>query len=340
VYSSYATYGFSLRKVYSFKLGTRLEHTRIGGDFFSNDTEISQQYTNFIPSVVASRDFGKDKSQKLKLSYTRRVQRPNIYFLNPYLNTSDPRIFSKGNPSLDAELTDSYELGYSTFIKKSNLNFSLYSRRTNNAIESVSNLVPLDSLIATDDPEAEVILTSFQNVARNATYGMSVFGSTKLTEKWTINGNVNTYYVVLKSRSLNTTNTGLMYNANISSSYQFDKGFSAQFSGFLNSPRVQLQGRTSAYQYYSIAAKKELFKKRGSISLGLDNPFNRTIRFRNELDAARFTSRSNNYIYNRGVRVSFNYQFGKMDNKPCRPKKSIRNDDQKSGGDGQGQGQQ
>jgi hypothetical protein len=128
-----------------------------------------------------------------------------------------------------------------------------------------------------------------------------------------------------------------MYNANISSSYQFDKGYSAQFSGFLNSPRVQLQGRTSAYQYYSIAAKKELFKKKGSLSLGLDNPFNRTIRFRNELDAARFTSRGNNYVYNRGVRVSFNYQFGKMDNRAGRPKKSIRNDDQKAGGDNQGQ---
>jgi hypothetical protein len=337
VYSGYATYGFSLQKVYTFKLGARMEHTRIGGDFFSNDTQISQQYTNFIPSIVASRDFGKDKNQKLKLSYTQRVQRPNIYFLNPFLNTSDPRIFSRGNPELDAELTDSYELGYSTFIKKSNLNFSLYSRRTNNAIESVSSLVPLDSLITTDDKEARVIYTTFQNVARNATYGMSVFGSTKLTDKWTVNGNVNAYYVTLKSASLNTTNDGFMYNANISSSYQFDKGYSAQFSGFLNSPRVQLQGRTSAYQYYSIAAKKELFKKKGSLSIGLDNPFNRTIRFRNELDAARFTSRSNNYVYNRGVRVSFNYQFGKMDSRPGRPKKSIRNDDQKSGGDNQGQ---
>lgn len=337
VYSGYATYGFSLRKVYSFKLGARVEHTRIGGDFFSNDTQISQEYTNFIPSIVVSRDFGKDKNQKLKLSYTQRVQRPNIYFLNPYLNTSDPRIFSSGNPNLDAELTDSYEIGYSTFIKKSNLNFSLYSRRTNNAIESVSRLTPLTELINTTDTEAQVIYTTFQNVARNATYGASVFGSTKLTDKWTVNGNVNGYYVTLKSASLNTTNDGIMYNANISSSYQFDKGYSAQFSSFFNSPRVQLQGRTSAFQYYSIAAKKELFKKKGSLSIGVDNPFNRAIRFRNELDAARFTSRGNNYIYNRGVRVSFNYQFGKMDNKPGRPKKSIRNDDQKSGGDGQGQ---
>ncbi|SMB91608.1 TonB-dependent receptor [Hymenobacter roseosalivarius DSM 11622] len=337
VYSGYATYAFSLRKVYSFKLGSRLEHTRIGGDFFSNDTEISQRYTNFIPSLVASRDFGKDKSQKLKLSYTRRVQRPNIYFLNPYLNTSDPRVFSSGNPNLDAELTDSYELGYSTFIKKSNLNFSLYSRRTNNAIESVSRLVPLSTLIDTDDAEAQVLYSTFQNVARNATYGASVFGSTKLTEKWTLNGNVNTYYVILKSPSLNISNSGLMYNANLSSSWQFSKGYSAQFSGFLNSPRVQLQGRSSAYQYYSLAAKKELFKKKGSLSIGLDNPFNRAIRFRNELDAARFSSRSVNYNYNRGVRVSFNYQFGKMDSGAGRPKKSIRNDDQKSGGDGQGQ---
>ena len=104
VVAGYASYGFGLGEKYSFKLGSRYEQTFIDADFRSNDTTLVDNYFNFIPNVMVARDLG--ENQKLKLSYTRRIQRPLIFYLNPFINTSDPRNIFYGNPELDPELTD------------------------------------------------------------------------------------------------------------------------------------------------------------------------------------------------------------------------------------------
>ncbi|PJJ61184.1 outer membrane beta-barrel family protein [Hymenobacter chitinivorans] len=329
VYASYLSYGFALGKTLTFKVGGRLEHTRIDGDFRSDNTTLRTNYTNLVPSLQAAWDVTKD--QKLKLSYTRRIQRPSIYYLNPYLNTSNPRNIVVGNPTLAAELTDAYELGFNTYVRKSSFTFSAYSRQTNNAIEAVARTVAARDIMPTAD-STQLLFTTFQNVARNATYGLSVSGSTKLTPKWTLSGNVNYYYVRVQSPALSLSNDGTMHNANITSAWQFDKGWSAQFTGLFNSRRIQLQGRSSGYRSYNVAVKKELFQKKGSLTLAVINPFNRQLVFRNDLATDRFAYTDNSYFLNRNLRLSFSYQFGKLDNRPARPKKSIRNDDQKEGG--------
>ncbi|MCB2377479.1 TonB-dependent receptor [Hymenobacter sp. BT635] len=331
VYAGYLAYGFAVGKTLTFKLGGRVEHTRIDGDFVGEQVTLQTAYTNVVPSLQAAWDVAKD--QKLKLSYTRRIQRPSIFYLNPYINTSNPRNILVGNPGIDAELTDSYELGYNTYINKSSITFSGYWRQTNNSIEAVSRTVPARSILPTSDSTL-VLLTTFQNVARNATSGLSISGSTKLTPKWNLTANVNIWYVWVKSAALNLENGGSMHNANITSAWQFDNGWTAQFTGLFNSRAVELQGRSSGYRSYNLAVKKELFQKKGSLTLAVVNPFNRQLIFRNRLDTDQFTYTDNSYFLNRNVRLSFNYQFGKLENRPARPKKSIRNDDQKQGGNG------
>jgi hypothetical protein len=123
-----------------------------------------------------------------------------------------------------------------------------------------------------------------------------------------------------------------VYHLNLNTSYTFPKGFSAQFFGFFNSPRVQLQGRFGGFYNYNFAVKKELFNKKGSVSLGLDNPFNRAVRMESIFGSPTFLTHDVRNMYRRGVRVSYNHQFGKMDfNAKPRRKKSISNDDAKSG---------
>jgi outer membrane receptor protein involved in Fe transport len=320
VLAGYATYAFNWRKI-SFKLGGRYEQTAIRANFQSSDTSFAQGYGNFIPGVTLSRDL--TKSQKMRLAYTQRIQRPQIYYLNPFVNYSDTLNLFYGNPTLNPELTHSFELTYSTFAKSNSGNASLYWRQTDNAIESVRTV---DSL--------GVNRTTFRNIAGNRTVGVSLFGSLQPTTKWRVSGNVNVFYSQLTSPALNAVNSSWMYQFNVNSSYTFPKGFSAQGFGFFNSPRVQLQGRYGGFYNYSLAVKKELLGKKGSVSLGLDNPFNRAVRMKSffqtpATDAGPgFVSSDVRNLYRRAVRLSFNYQFGKMDfdAKPRR-KKSITNDD-------------
>ena len=113
--AAYASYGFSLNKKYNFKLGSRFEHTSINGDFTSTETTITQNYENFIPSIAVSRTL--KNNQTIKFNYTKRIQRPELCYLNHFKNCMDKFNIQVVNHNLEAELTNSYKLGYNKFVK-------------------------------------------------------------------------------------------------------------------------------------------------------------------------------------------------------------------------------
>ncbi|GAB3810817.1 TonB-dependent receptor domain-containing protein [Pontibacter rugosus] len=338
VYAAYATYGFIFKKV-NVKLGARFEQTEIDADYYKEDTEgkpssspFTDSYNNLIPSVAFS--YTVKEKHTFKANFTQRIQRPSLFYLNPFDQNQAPGTVVRGYPELDAELTDLFELGYSTYFKTSFVSANLYMRQTDNAIETVNG----DN---SGLPDGTTVLT-FGNVAKNKTYGMSFYGSIKPVNKLTIGGSSNVYFVDLKSDTV--SNSGWMYNINANSSYDFGKGFSAQFNGGFNSRRINLLGSFASFSYHSLAFKKELFAGKGGVSVGLDNPFRKSMKMKN--DVAVYNKEGNleyeqNILinnYNRGARVTFDYRFGKMDKqKAPRRKRSIRNDDTKQG-DGNGAG--
>ncbi|WP_303312651.1 TonB-dependent receptor [Hymenobacter sp. BT730] len=326
VLAGYATFTTSLGKKYTARLGARVERTDLRGNFQNQDDEFRLTYTNVLPNVALTHNL-KQPGSSLRATYSRRIQRPSIFYLNPYRNESDPRNISQGNPELDAEFTDNYELNWNTFAKGTSINVSVFSRQTNNAIERVY----------TTDENGRVLAT-YGNVARNQTYGLNLFGSAKPLPKWDISGNISAYYVYLSSKTLNTSNRGVVYSANINSGYKLGKGISFQMFAMLNSPRIQLQGTSSPWQMYSLGLRKDLWKGKGDLTLNADNPFSSYVKLTNDFDTGQSVSTNTTYVYNRGVRAAFSYRFGKLENKPSRPKRSIRNDDQKQGEGGNGQG--
>ncbi|MBC3542189.1 TonB-dependent receptor domain-containing protein [Rufibacter sediminis] len=326
--AAYASYEFSLLKKYNFKLGTRYEHTKVDGDFRSTETSVKQHYNNFIPNVAISRAL--KNNQTVKFNYTKRIQRPQLGLLNPFENRTDTFNIQVGNPNLRAEITHAYELGYSAFSKSgTSVNATLFWRQTNNSIEAYTL------------PNQEgVNYTRFGNIGRNASYGANVFASTKFLEKGNVSGNLNVYQLDLESRTseLNATNSSLMFHANLNASYAFNKGISAQLFSLYNSRRVTLQGKASAFAMYSFAVKKDILQKNGSISVGVENPFSASLKQRTTFQTASAEQVSTQYMYNRQVRISANYKFGKMASAKNQPKrkKKINNDDAKSDGDSNG----
>ncbi|WBO83563.1 outer membrane beta-barrel family protein [Hymenobacter yonginensis] len=342
VLAAYATYGFSLSKKLTSRLGARLERTDITGRFTQGEaSRFTQNYTSLLPNVSLSYQPGKP-GQTVRLAYSQRIQRPQIFYLNPFINASDSLNISYGNPRLNPEFTDSYELNYTTFVKGVVLNGSVYTRRTGNAIETVRFV-----------DEQGVQNQTFRNIGRNATYGASLFGSFKPVPLWDLSGNLNFYYVSLNSPALDVTstafrNSGLMYSININSSYKFAKagddtatpwrrGLSIQVNAGLNSPRIQLQGQQRAWAFYSMGLRKSLLQDKADLTLNADNFLQATRNLNTILETPQFTQESNNYIYLRGVRLAFNYRFGKVSTQAPKRRKGIQNDDAKQG---EGSGQQ
>lgn len=326
VMASYLNYRINLEGGWGAQVGGRYEMTVIEGNFISQETKLNTDYDNWIPSLAVSKSFKKNNTS-LKASYNQRIQRPNIFFLNPNINDANPRNIQYGNPNLDPELTHSFELGYNTFVKGTAINVSLYSRLTNNSIERYSFEVN------------DTVNTTFANIGKNATYGGSIYANYKITKQWDISGNANVYFVNLNSNSglVSASNSGIMYNANLNSSYDLGKGWKAQAFGFFNSPRVQLQGKMSAFSFYSLGVRKEFWDKKGSLGVSMDNPFRKALVFYNQQETDQFLIDGETAMYNRGFKLNFSYQFGKMEAKGPRSfkrKKSINNDDMKGEGGG------
>ncbi|MFC6997946.1 TonB-dependent receptor domain-containing protein [Rufibacter roseus] len=319
--AGYASYEFTLNKKFSFKAGVRYEHTSVYGDFTSTQTQVKQQYGNFIPSLAISRKI--KENQTIKFNYTKRIQRPQLSYLNPFENRTDTFNIQVGNPHLQAEITDSYEFGYSAFTKSgTSVNATFFWRQTDNSIEPY--LVPT----------AEgVNYQRFGNIGYNASYGLSLSAGAKFLKKGNVNSNLNIFYMDMESRSseLRMANSSMMYSLNMNVSYAFSKGFAAQAFGQYVGSRVMLQGKTQPFTMYNLAVKKDVLQKRGSITLGVDNIFSSSLRQGRTYRTPAFDQAYDQYIFNRQVKLSASYKFGKANGKSQpRRKKKINNDDAKS----------
>jgi ferric enterobactin receptor len=336
VYAAYATFGFTLAKKYGFKLGGRYEETHINGAAtgVSTSSPVVNTYRNFVPSVVVSRSF--KNFQTVKLSYNKRLQRPSIFYLNPFRNSADPLNQSEGNPTLSPELADNVELNYSTFIKSTIINTSVYYRHTSNVIESVVKNLTLNPGTS---QERNISLSTYENVGNNNSVGFNFFGSINPIKKLTLRTNFNVYSYDINlgnnsvNYSANQNQVYLMYNAYINATVILPKSYTFETFLITNSPRRSFQGTYPSFNMWSLGAKKEIWKKKGSIGINVIDPFNQNKNFTTKINSPYFNQTSNYSVPFRSVGVSFSWKFGQL--KVQDSKKGVKNDDQKQG-DSQG----
>ncbi|RYC68849.1 TonB-dependent receptor domain-containing protein [Spirosoma sordidisoli] len=313
IVSGYTALRVETKQKWTLNLGARLERTFIDGNFLTTQTTLTNQYTNLIPSVTISKGL---KTHTLKTSYTQRIQRPQLWFLNPWVNASDPRNLQTGNPYLDPELNHAVELGHSVTTKSNlSVNTAFYWRMTNNAIEYVRTV-----------DEAGIALSKPQNIARRIAYGMNMNLSGQATKTWTLNGGLDVRYVDLNSPMLNQRNSGLVGNANISSTYKMPHNYTFQANGNFNSGWVNLQGKGSSFYWYGFALKREMMNKKASLTLGVNNPFNRGVSQRLRQSAPTFESDTRFFFVSRSARLAFEWRFGQMSSGGKQSRK-VQNDD-------------
>jgi ferric enterobactin receptor len=325
VLAIYSIYNLAVGKKNALSLGTCIEQTAILGEFSGVQSGFSNSYFNVLPSVSATRTL-KEPGHTLRLSFWRRIQRPNIYYLNPYVNQSSLNNVYYGNPTLSPELTNSYELAYSTFGKKTSLNASACVRYTGNSIERY-NLYN-DVLARTE--------STYSNLATNATYGVSLYGSLKPTNTVNVSSNLTLTYNHLASVALDRTTSQLSLNMSLNSSWKISKLYTLQGFGGFDTAGVQLQSRYSGHGYYSLALKPMLLQDKADLTLNASDFLQPGREFRSVTTTDQFTSTSISYQYQLAVRLSFNYRFGKLNSNGGRQRRAICNDDSKDGGSSTG----
>jgi len=326
VYSGYLSSTIKFPNKIGVIAGVRYEKTVISGSFENVKQDFENDYNNVLPSVTISKRF-KDFST-LKLSFNERIHRPGLRQINPFINNIDPQNISFGNPKLSPELTKQVELGYSKFLKGAMVNFSVYYRNT---VDVINSFLKVNSNGISE--------TTYFNIGTSNTYGANIFSSLKLFKVLDIRGNLNLNKIKIEgvgNRS-GLISENIAYNAFLSSNLNLKRGWVFEIWGFFNSPKYTLQGRRPSFSMFSIGIQKEIFKGNGKIGLRLVEPFNEYKIFKTEAEGRNFYQVNELSIPFRSIGITFSYRFGKLDFKSR--KSAIRNDDLKSSGSEEDEGE-
>jgi ferric enterobactin receptor len=311
VYAVYSEMSFPLGKLFDAKVGGRYERTEINSFYSNAQEEVNNGYNTLVPSFFILRKLG--EKQTLKFNYSKRIERPDYGDLNPYINTSDPKNVYTGNPYLNPEIGNRYELAYNDDLGKSgSFMVTLFYRENKDDIQPF--IVYYPSIQVGDTVYTNVAVTTRENIGIEKNIGTNIFCDLHINSKLNIRSNLFFFYrhtinQVDKGYNSNSTN----YRFNINASYQFNKDFAAEFFGNFNSPRHEAQGRYPSFTSYSMAVRKQLWNKKASIALTANNIFSKYIDQQTYLFGPGFATSSVRKIPFRSIGINFTWKFGKLE---------------------------
>jgi outer membrane receptor protein involved in Fe transport len=323
VAASYVSYTFSPFKNYTLRAGTRYEYTSINADFQSGSAVAIPDYGILVPSLNISRKF--DNGDLVKLGYNRRIQRPSIEFLNPNIQASNPLNISSGNPTLQPEFTNNFELAYSTNIKNNHFNFSAFMRNTNDAIQTIRTT------------SGDTVKTNYQNLGKQNAYGASLSANLSISKKLSLNGGLDLNYLTLDNQDpdplFHASNHGNVTNYRLFGSYDLSDKYSIQAFAFHRSRQIQLQGYQGSFSIYNLSINRKFAGKKGTIGIGGDNFLTNALKIPTVVNSGNINQNAENIMHNRSIEITLSYKIGGLSQaKPKKPKKTINNDDLKQDG--------
>jgi outer membrane receptor protein involved in Fe transport len=319
IYAYYLSTTFSLFNFIDGKAGLRDEYTNSTSDF---PNTVLPSYNILAPSFVLSHKI--DKTQTIKFSYSYRLQRPGYNQLNPFENISDPHNISTGDPNLKPEYGHNFELGYNkSFSNGANIYVAGFYRYNTNDLQSFTTFVP--NLKVGDSTYTNVSLTNQENIGREVTEGVNLFGSLPVG-KLTFRSNM-FFADRITSNPGSPEVSGLAYRINLNASYEFAKDLAAEFFINYRSSQRSIQGTNPAFLFYNFAVRKQIMHKKASIGLTAANPFNQYVSVNSTTYGPNFNQNSLRDIPLRSFGISLMYKFGKLEFKKDREPQDNGNQD-------------
>ncbi|HEY5405883.1 MAG TPA: outer membrane beta-barrel family protein [Ginsengibacter sp.] len=312
VYALYTELTFPVGKLFDAKLGGRYERTELNSYYSNAQQQInSPGYNTFVPSIFFLKKLGDD--QTLKLSYSKRIERPDYRDLNPFINTSDPKNISSGNPYLTPEIGNRFELGYSKDLGATG-SFVITAFYRFNKHDIQNYILYYPSLVIGDSTYTNVAVSTRENIGLEQNLGLSLFGNINFTKKFTIRTNVFGFYRHTVNNVVQVQNSSSFnYRLNMNATYQFSKTLAGEFFGNFNSARHEAQGIFPSFTTYSMALRKQIWKKKGSIAFTADNPFNKYVNRKTSVFGPGFTVTSLQRIPFRSFGINFTWKFGNLE---------------------------
>ena len=297
VYAAYMSYRNRVGKI-GYQGGLRAEYTETIGQLASNDDPVINNYFNLFPSMYVSYDLGEE--HEFTANYSRRISRPNMWSLSPLYRVRDLLNLSVGNPYLQPEFTDSYEVGYMKGWERFLFNATLYHRASTNVHTRVIRLA-----------ENNVAIQTRENAARRNSTGLELINQVQVNNWWdaTVSGNFFYSEIIGDNIEEGFNNSNYSWTVSLLSNMAIPNLFTFQVQGNYRGPIVFPQGEIEPFWGINAGIRKNIMNDNATISLNVSDIFNtRIFRIRNE--DTRFVQ---DRVFNRETRIgtiAFTYRFG------------------------------
>ena len=333
ILAAYTGYGLTLDK-WSARLGLRYEHTLQKVEYLlGRGTNFHKNFDDLVPSARLGYKFS--DATNLSLGYKMRINRPGIWYLNPYLDDRIPDAISQGNPNLDTEKSHAVDLQFSSYNSKLTYTLTGTYQFVNNSIESVDRLVNDRNIEGLPNPTGkDVIYSSYANIGHIQYAGLMAYANwTPITNtRITLNGSVG-YSHMSDGQSLR--NHGWCTNIDASLQQTFAKTWIFNASYYVQTPQPTLQGKDARYQWYNFSLSKSFMDKRLTLTAYIINPFGkRYFCYRSETVANNFRTTASSSWCQLYYGVSVRFRIGKLKASVKHTERTVENNDVKQGGGG------
>jgi outer membrane receptor protein involved in Fe transport len=301
-----AAYGMIGNKTgkFSYQGGVRAEWTGVTTTLKQTNEVNDRKYANFFPSMHITYDFAKQNA--FQLSYSRRVRRPQYNDLTPFATYSDNRNYWSGNPDLNPEFTNAFELGHIKYMSKGSLTSSVYYRHTNGKITSIRRVQ--------DDGSS---YTRPENLGTEDAYGAEFTSSFTPYQWWKLDASANFFRAITDGTGLDEQFKSDTYSwfVRAMSRITLWKTTDVQLRGNYEAPQQTPQGRRKALATLDLAATRDILKNNGTLTLSVIDVFN-SRRYRSITEGANFYARNSSQGRLRQINLTLNYRLHQAKKKP------------------------
>lgn len=262
IFSAYALISGEFVNI-GYKLGLRGEYTDRVITQVTQDQDFVVNRFDYFPSIHLSRSL--TETLQAQASYSRRINRPSHWFLNPFPTYIDQYTYRVGNPELEPEYTDSYELNLQKRFKNGNfISGEAYYRQTNNLINRISKI---------DDNG--IMVYTFDNIEKDYALGIELMSNVSIFKWWDLNisGNLYNYHVEGEIAETEVNTASETWSGRMSNTFKLKTGTKIQFSGFYMAPSVTAQGERGDFIAFNAAIKQDFFKRKLSVSFNVRDIF-------------------------------------------------------------------
>jgi outer membrane receptor protein involved in Fe transport len=231
VHALFGTYRFPIGSKLDAQTGLRLEQVETRINQITDGIRANRDYLRVYPTLHLSYDVS--KTEQLRASYSRRIQRPSPQDLNPYTQYIDPLNLRRGNPFLLPEVTDSFEAALQHRKKGNFYSLTGFYRRSRGGVTDILS-----------DIGGGVFLTTRANLATAERIGAEAVANGKLSKTLSYNASATLLWNEIDPRvdGVSTPRSGTTGTVRGSLNWQPTPKDFFQFNGFYSGKQLLPQG--------------------------------------------------------------------------------------------------